>query len=82
MHRRQVLGLILSALVPGVVLADDRRGPIRPWKIKYRSKPKASIVGTTIQARNEEEAKAKLRKRFPQAIILSVDPIRKARDKR
>ncbi len=71
MNRRNFLCTVVVSLFPSVAYAQKRK--LYSFRIKYQSKPKGSVTFTTIEAHDEEESKTKLRKRFPQCVILSVE---------
>ncbi len=73
MTRRTLFTALLTAMSGAVAAVSARSVKLRRFRIRLKTRG-GSIIGTTIEARDQFEAVAKAQKRYPGCTILSVQP--------
>lgn len=76
MNRRTLLTALLMGGFGSVPAVLAQSGKLRGYRVRLKTKSK-SIIGTTIEARDQYEAVAKTSKRYPGSTILNLKPDRR-----
>jgi hypothetical protein len=74
MNRRTLLTAFLPGIIGFALPALAQSGKLRRFHVRLKSKSK-SIIGTTIEARDQYEAVVKINKRYPGCTILNLKPV-------
>ena len=75
MNRRAMLTTGLTAIFGFALPVFAQSGKLREFHVRLKTKSK-SIIGTTIEARDQYEAVVKTNKRYPGSSILNLKPDR------
>ena len=75
MNRRTLLAALLTMVVGFTRPVHAQSGKLREFRARLRTRSK-SIVGTTVEARDQYEAVVKLQRRYPGSTILNLKPNR------
>lgn len=73
MNRRAMLTTGLTAILGFALPVFAQSGKLREFHVRLKTK---SIIGTTIEARDQYEAVVKTDKRYPGSSILNLKPDR------
>lgn len=71
MNRRTLLTAILTTFFGFTLPVHAQSGKLREYRVRLKTKSK-SVVGTTIEARDQYEAVVKLQRRYPGSTILNL----------
>jgi len=74
MNRRTLLTAFLPGIIGFALPALAQSGKPRRFHVRLKSKSK-SIIGTTIEARDQYEAVVRINKRYPGCTILNLKPV-------
>ncbi len=72
MNRRTLLTAFLPGIIGFALPALDQSGILRKFRVRLKTK---SIIGTTIEARDQYEAVVKINKPYPGCTILNLKPV-------
>jgi len=76
MNRRTLLTAFLPGIIGFALPALAQSGKPRRFHVRLKSKSKSkSIIGTTIEARDQYEAVVRINKRYPGCTILNLKPV-------
>jgi hypothetical protein len=79
MNRRAMMTTGLTAFFGFALPVLAQSGKLRQFHVRLKTKSK-SIIGTTIEARDQNEAVVKTNKRYPGSSILNLKPDRSEPD--
>jgi hypothetical protein len=75
MNRRRLLSALVTATVALVAPDIALAGQLHRFRVRLKTNGK-SIIGTTVEARDQFEAIRTAQKRYPDSTILNVTPER------
>jgi len=72
MNRRTLLTAFLPGIIGFALPALAQSGKLRKFRVRIKTK---SIIGTTIESRDQYEAVVKINKPYPGCTILNLKPL-------